>query len=88
MNSRIPKTSLTVTTYEFDGREWTAAVTHVFHGDSREEVLAILEAHKKTDAFFAGSFTGNFRGIRLKNSEQKLTPEEIEVAGVKFRLAN
>lgn len=31
-----------------------------------------MEAHKKTDRFFAASFTGQFDGIILRNSEPRL----------------
>lgn len=71
--SRIPKVRLTVTTYEFDGSEWIAVVTHTFHADTEDDAYAILEAHKKTDAFFAGSFAGKFNGINLANSKIEIS---------------
>lgn len=77
---RVPPVSLIITTYELTEKkkpispgenpyEWLATVTHVFEGDTVERVYQISDAHKKTDAFYAGSFQGRYNGIILKNSE-------------------
>lgn len=69
-----PSISLIVTTYELAEEPqghyfWNATTTHVFHGETVERVYQISDAHKKTDAFYAGSFQGKYNGIILKNSE-------------------
>ncbi len=56
---------MTITTYELSDNNWIATVTHTFFGDTETELKGIMEAHKKTDVFFAASFTGNFNGITL-----------------------
>lgn len=74
VNFKVPILVLTITTYELgEGNEWIATVTHTFFGDSEDELRGIVEAHKKTDAFFAASFTGNFNGITLQNSEPHIS---------------
>ena len=70
----IPVISLTVTTYELAeepaGRYfWKSTVTHTFYGETVERAYQISDAHKRTDAFYAGSFQGKWNGIILKNSE-------------------
>ncbi len=70
----IPPISLIVTTYELaeDPKGhyfWKSTLTHVFHGETEERVYQISEAHKKTDAFYRGSFEGKYNGIILRNSE-------------------
>lgn len=72
-----PPVALLITTYELvedtpGSYRWTATVTHTFHGDSKERVYQIMEAHKKTDIFFSASFQGNYKGIILKNSEPQI----------------
>jgi len=69
-----PPISLIVTTYELAEEPkghyfWKATVTHCFHGETIERVYQISDAHRKTDAFYAGSFKGEWNGIILKNSE-------------------
>lgn len=77
---RVPPVNLIITTYELAEKkkpispgenpyEWLATVTHIFEGDTVERVYQISDAHKKTDAFYAGSFQGRYNGIILKNSE-------------------
>lgn len=66
--------SLIITTYELAEEPsghyfWKETVTHVFHGETVERVYEISDAHKRTDAFYAGSFEGKWNGVILKNSE-------------------
>lgn len=70
--SRIPQFALVVVTYELVNDTWVATVGHSFYGDTEEEASRVLEAHKKTDRFFAASFTGEFNGIVLRNSKPQL----------------
>lgn len=80
---RIPQISLIITTYELTDKkehitpgenpyEWLATVTHIFHGETIERVHQILDAHRKTDVFFDGSFKGEWNGIILRNSEPQI----------------
>lgn len=75
-----PPVTLIITTYELAEKkgtitpeenpyEWLATVTHAFHGETDERVYQISEAHKRTDAFYKGSFEGRYNNIILKNSE-------------------
>ena len=77
---RVPPVNLIITAYELSEKkgpvapgenpyEWLAAVTHVFEGDTVERVYQISDAHRRTDAFYAGSFEGKWNGVILKNSE-------------------
>ncbi len=72
MPEKIPLFKLMVATYELVDNTWVATVEHSFYGDTEEEANRIMEAHKKTDRFFAASFTGQFNGIILANSTPKL----------------
>lgn len=70
----VPPISLIVTTYELAEEPkghyfWKSTVTHCFHGETVERVYQISDAHKKTDAFYRGSFEGKYNGIILRNSE-------------------
>ncbi len=65
----IPPVTLTITTYELVKGVPRATVNHEFFGNTEDEARKVLEAHRKTDAFFDASFTGNFRGIILVNSK-------------------
>ena len=56
---------LQIDTYE--GRDPVPTVTHVFYGDTRADAKAVADAHRETDEFFAGSFTGEWNGIELHN---------------------
>ena len=42
---------------------------YTFYGKNKAEIRGIIAAHKKTDVFFAGSFKGEWNGIKLKNSK-------------------
>lgn len=40
---------------------------HVFFGDTEAEVLAVVDAHQKTDSFLRAALTtGQFRNIALR----------------------
>jgi hypothetical protein len=72
-----PLVTLIITTYELaeepkDHYFWNATVSHIFHGETIERVHEILNAHRKTDVFFDGSFKGEWNGIILKNSEPQI----------------
>lgn len=72
-----PPVSLIITTYELaeDPKGhyfWKATVTHAFQGETIERVHQILDAHRKTDVFFDGSFKGEWNGIILRNSEPQI----------------
>jgi len=58
-----------ITTYELDEEQgtWVKTLTHIIYGDTMEEVQGIIAAHRKADAFFNGSFLGNYADIKLKN---------------------
>ena len=47
---------------------WVPVVSHKFYGRTQEELNAMVEAHKRADAIFRATCTGNFNGIVLKNS--------------------
>ncbi len=73
----IPAISLIITTYELTEEPkghyfWKATTTHIFHGETIERVYKISDAHKRTDAFYKGSFEGRYNGIILKNSEPQI----------------
>lgn len=65
----MPTLKYVIITYEGDedGRSWTEVLAHVFYGDTLEEIQAIIAAHRKSDAFFNGSFLGYYEDIQLKN---------------------
>lgn len=65
-----PKLRLQITTYEFYSNFWQPTVTHTFYGNTEEELQKIRDAHRKTDTFFNGSFTGKFNGIILMNGKE------------------
>ena len=72
-----PPVSLIITTYELAEEPkghyfWKAALTHCFQGETAERAYQILNAHRKTDVFFDGSFKGGWNGIILKNSEPQI----------------
>lgn len=72
-----PPVSLIITTYELaedpkDHYFWKATVSHIFYGETIERVHQILDAHRKTDVFFDGSFRGEWNGIILRNSEPQI----------------
>ncbi len=75
METRIdkPKLTLQITTYEFYSGSWHPTLTHTFYGETRDELHKIRDAHRKTDSFFNGSFTGKFNGIILMNSEETIS---------------
>ncbi len=64
--------SIAITTYEFYDGQLHPTLTHTFYGKSEEDARKILEAHRKTDAFFNGSFAGRWNGIVLKNSDESV----------------
>lgn len=58
-----------ITTYEWSETGLHMPVlTHVFHGRNKKQIKQIIEAHKQTDEFFAGSFKGRWNRITLNNS--------------------
>ncbi len=69
---------LEITTYEFYNNKWNEVLTHAFYGTSKQDILALVEAHKKTDSFFRASFTGRFEWnndvIELKNEISDYIP--------------
>lgn len=71
--AKIPVLAMLITTYELSQENgkpvFVATVSHTFLGDTEEELKGIMQAHAKTDQFFAGSLKGNWNGIILKNSE-------------------
>ncbi len=42
-------------------------LVHIFYGDTMDEIQLIIKAHRTADAFFNGSFLGDYKGITLKN---------------------
>lgn len=69
---RVPRFALVVVTYELVDNTWIATVGHSFYGDTEEEANRVMEAHKKTDRFFAAGFTGQFDGITVTNTKPQL----------------
>ena len=69
---RVPQLALVVVTYELVDNTWIATVGHSFYGDTEEEATRVMEAHKKTDRFFAAGFTGQFDGITVANGKPQL----------------
>lgn len=69
----VPKLYLQITTYEFYDRKWHATLTHTFYGNTEDELYKIRDAHRKTDTFFNGSFTGGFKDIILMNGKEVIT---------------
>ncbi len=71
--AKIPALAMLITTYELrqdKGKPvFVATVSHTFLGDTEEELNGIMQAHAKTDQFFAASIKGNWKGIILKNSD-------------------
>lgn len=71
--AKIPVLAMLITTYELSQENgkpvFIATVSHTFLGDTEEELKGIMQAHAKTDQFFAGSLKGNWNGIILKNSD-------------------
>lgn len=69
-----PQLMLAITTFEYndDTKNWVATLTHTFHANTQQELYQLLEAHIKTDQFFAASFEGNFKGIPLVNSDPRV----------------
>ncbi len=71
--AKIPALAMLITTYEYQQKNgkpvFVATVSHTFLGDTEEELKGIMQAHAKTDQFFAGSLKGNWNGIVLRNSE-------------------
>lgn len=71
--AKIPALAMLITTYELrqeNGKQvFVATVSHTFFGDTEEELKDIMQAHAKTDQFFAGSQKGKWNGITLRNSE-------------------
>lgn len=60
---------LVISTFENDATEPT--VVHEFVGETRERVLEIAKAHRKSDAFFDASVRGtDYKGIKLRNEEK------------------
>lgn len=64
-----PSLRYVIVTYELDEESnvWIETLTHIFVGDTIEEIQEIIAAHKKTDAFFSGGFLGQWKDIKLKN---------------------
>jgi hypothetical protein len=58
-----------IITYEGDEnfKTWTEVLAHIFYGQTLDEIQAIIAAHRKSDAFFNGSFLGHYEDIPLKN---------------------
>ena len=61
--------SLSITTYEFYDGDWHPTLTHTFYGKTEQDARKIMEAHRNTDSFFNGSFSGKWNGLILKNSD-------------------
>ena len=66
-----------VDTYE--SKEYPV-VRHIFYGQTEEEAMKYLEAHKETDKFFTACFTGKFGDIQCRNvtsGPERVDPEEV-----------
>ncbi len=76
VNSRVPTFALVITTYELvqeNGQPiYKGTVTHTFFGDTEDETRRVMQAHAKTDQFFAGSLKGMWSGIVLRNSDPQV----------------
>jgi len=60
---------LVINTYE--GDDELPILTHIFHGETRDDALAVMRAHMETDEFFRASVNdGEWNGIELSNEEE------------------
>lgn len=59
-----------ITIATFEGDMPYPVVTHTFTGKTEKEARGYLEAHKKTDSFFAGCAKGKFQTITCRNVPQ------------------
>lgn len=64
-----PALKYAIITYELDEdiQVWNKTISHIFYGDTIEEIQLLIVTHRKTDTFFNGSFLGKFDDITLKN---------------------
>lgn len=64
-----PSLKYAIITYELDeeNRVLRETLAHIFYGDTTDEIQGLIAAHRKTDAFFDGSFLGYYKDIKLKN---------------------
>ena len=56
---------LVVNTYEEN--RVTPVVTHVFHGETKEQAIAFYKAHLRSDAFLRKCNAGGFKGMKCRN---------------------
>jgi hypothetical protein len=69
---RVPELQKIVTTYEFFNDKWVAMVSHTFFADTQQELIQIIEAHRRSDDYFDASFKGEYKGIKLLNGESEV----------------
>lgn len=64
-----PTLKFAIVTFELDEEKEEAIETigHIFYGDTIEDIQGLIAAHRKTDTFFDGSFSGQWKDIKLKN---------------------
>ena len=58
--------SLRVRIWEVVNGKPKLTVTHIFHGETRQEAQALEKSHRKTDSFYRAAIdSGQFNGIKL-----------------------
>lgn len=64
-----PPLKYAIVTSELDEERgvWIETLTHIFYGESLDEIQGIIAVHRKTDVFFNGSFLGSYNDIKLRN---------------------
>lgn len=71
------KTMISITTFEIYNGGSHPTVTHVFIGDNEDEARGVMNAHRQADQFFNASFSGNYNGIVLVNSEPLVEVKQV-----------
>ncbi len=70
----FPKLELNIITSEYDdsNNTWRPTLKHTFYGNTENEILELVNSHRRTDTFFDASFSGIFKwkdgSIKLKNT--------------------
>lgn len=70
---QYPPIMTVIHSFEFYDNVWHLILSHSFYGNTVDEAMSVLNAHRTTDTFFDNSFSGtfNYKGkvLTLKNSK-------------------
>lgn len=66
-----------VTVYTYESNDYPI-LAHTFIGKTENEARSYLEAHKKTDEFFAGCEDGQWEDVECTNTDPKV--EKIKIS--------